>query len=86
MRLYVGGIPWKTTDDDLRKAFEEYGRVTSAKVITDKETGRSRGFGFVEMSEADATAALKLDGTQMGGRTIKVNEAKEAPKRERNNR
>jgi RNA recognition motif-containing protein len=78
-KLYVGGLSWDTTDDGLRQAFEAVGEVIEAKVITDRETGRSRGFGFVTFAqEQDATTAITaLDGTTLDGNTIKVNEAHE---------
>ncbi len=78
-KLFVGGLSWGTTDDGLRQAFQQYGEISEAKVIMDRETGRSRGFGFVTFTEGeDATTAIsKLDGTTLDGRTIKVNEAQE---------
>jgi RNA recognition motif-containing protein len=78
-KLYVGNIPFTTTDADLRSMFEAHGAVTSVKVITDRETGRSRGFAFVEMDDATAAAnAIRaLDGSQMGGRSLRVNEAQD---------
>jgi len=77
MKLFVGGLSWDTTDASLRSAFEEYGEVTESKVITDRETGRSRGFGFVTFSAADAakTAMAEMDGRPLDGRTVRVNEA-----------
>ena len=77
-KLYVGGIPYRSTEDDLRKAFEEAGAVVSASIISDRMTGRSRGFGFVEMgSEADAQAAIdRWDGKEMDGRTLSVSFAR----------
>jgi RNA recognition motif-containing protein len=77
-RLYVGNLPFKTTDDDLAKAFSPFGTVGRASVVTDRETGRSRGFGFVEMGSADqAQAAIKaLDGTAFEGRNLQVNVAR----------
>ena len=73
----MGNIPFTTTDDDLLNWFAEYGTVTRTQVVTDRETGRSRGFGFVEMAGEEAEAAIQaLDGSQMGGRTLKVNEAR----------
>jgi len=77
-KLFVGSLPWAVNDDSLKTAFESYGSVVSAKVITDRQTGRSRGFGFVEMeNETDANAAIKaLNGSLLQGRTIIVNEAK----------
>jgi RNA recognition motif-containing protein len=78
-KLYVGNIPFTTTDADLRSMFEPHGTVTTVKVITDRETGRSRGFAFVEMDDATAAAnAIRaLDGSQMGGRSLRVNEAQD---------
>jgi RNA recognition motif-containing protein len=75
-KLYVGNLPFSTTPDDLRQAFGQYGSVTSAEVVMDRETGRSRGFGFVEMSEGAQDAIDRLNGAQMQGRTLTVNEAK----------
>ena len=77
-KLYVGGLPYSTTEDALEQLFSEHGTVESAKVITDRDTGRSRGFGFVEMeSSAEAQAAISaLNGTDLDGRTLTVNEAK----------
>jgi cold-inducible RNA-binding protein len=74
--IYVGNLPFTATADDLREAFSEYGTVTSAQVISDRETGRSRGFGFVEMSDGADEAIANLNGSQFGGRTLTVNEAK----------
>lgn len=75
--LFVGGLPYSTTDDELRDLFASYGAVTSAKVIFDRETNRSKGFGFVEMEDKDAAAeAIKqLHDSDFGGRKIAVNEA-----------
>ncbi len=83
MKLYVGGLPFATTDDELKELFAAHGTVTSANVITDKFSGRSRGFGFVEMaSNAEGQAAVQaLNGTQFGGRTVTVSEAR--PMREK---
>ena len=77
-RLYVGGLPYETTDDELKELFSEAGTVESAKVVTDRYSGRSRGFGFVEMTNDDeATKAIEsMNGKQIGERTITVNEAK----------
>jgi RNA recognition motif-containing protein len=83
-KLFVGGLSWDTTDDGLRQAFASYGEITEAKVITDRDTGRSRGFGFVTFSQDDnaKTAISKMDGTSLDGKTIKVNEAQEkSPRR-----
>jgi RNA recognition motif-containing protein len=83
MNIYVGNLSWGTREDDLREAFEAYGDVSSVSIITDRETGKSRGFGFVEMpSESEARAAIAaLNGTDMGGRNLTVNEAR--PREER---
>jgi RNA recognition motif-containing protein len=77
-RLYVGNLPYSVTSDDLQQTFEEYGVVTSAEVLSDRETGRSRGFGFVEMAnDAEADAAIEaLDGNDLDGRRLTVNEAR----------
>jgi hypothetical protein len=82
-KLFVGGLSWGTVDASLRQAFEAIGEVTDAKVITDRETGRSRGFGFVTMADqASAQRAIaEMDGQVLDGRTIKVNEAAEKPPR-----
>ena len=78
MRLYVGGLPYQTTEDDLLDLFEQVGQVTEASVITDRDTGRSKGFGFVEMSDEAAQLAIeRLNGTVLGDRTITVNQAHE---------
>ena len=83
MNIYVGNLSYNTTDDQLREAFEAYGQVTSATVIKDKYSGRSRGFGFVEMpSNEEAQAAIVgLNGAEMDGRSLTVNEAR--PRSER---
>ncbi|HCU68797.1 MAG TPA: RNA-binding protein [Desulfomicrobium sp.] len=74
--IYVGNLSWSTSDADLKNMFTPYGNVTSAHVIEDRETGRSRGFGFVEMDDAGATKAIsELNGADIEGRTLKVNEA-----------
>lgn len=77
-KLYVGGIPYRTTEDELRTAFEEAGQVTSASIIMDRMTGRSRGFGFVEMAdEASAQAAIdRWDGKEFDGRMLSVSFAR----------
>jgi len=77
-KLYVGGLPYSTTDDELKAKFSEFGTVSSANVITDKFTGRSRGFGFIEMenSEEAQSAIEKLNGSDFGGRNLTVNEAR----------
>lgn len=78
MNIYVGNLPFDASEGDLRTLFAEYGSVDSASVITDRETGRSRGFGFVELSDssAGATAIEKLDGSEWNGRRLNVNEAR----------
>ena len=78
MKIYVGNLPYRATEAELREAFESYGQVESARIIVDRNTGRSRGFGFVEMPEdSEAQNAIeKLNGSDMGGRTLKVNEAR----------
>ena len=75
-KLYVGNLAFATTSDDLRDAFSEYGTVSSATVITDRETGRSRGFGFVEMEDGAEQAVEAMNGKDLGGRTLNVNEAR----------
>jgi cold-inducible RNA-binding protein len=78
-KLFVGGLSGDTKDEGLRQAFASYGEITEAKVITDRDTGRSRGFGFVTFAQDDdaKTAISKMDGTNLDGKTIKVNEAQE---------
>ena len=74
--IYVGNLPWSATEDQIRNLFSQYGTVNSVNLVTDRETGRARGFGFVEMAAADAAGAIQaLDGTTMDGRSLKVNEA-----------
>ena len=79
MRIYVGGLPYQTTEQDLIDLFEQAGQVAEASVITDRHTGQSKGFGFVEMiNEQEAQSAIEqLNGTLQGGRTITVNQARE---------
>ena len=78
MKLYVGNLSFETTENDLRDLFAEHGTVTDVAILNDRETGRPRGFGFVEMPNADATRAMQaLDGKDFGGRPLKVNEAQE---------
>ncbi|GLV55238.1 hypothetical protein KDH_20850 [Dictyobacter sp. S3.2.2.5] len=81
MRLYVGGLPYQTDEQELREVFGQIGTVTFATVITDRDTGRSKGFGFVEFEDDEqARAAIdQLNGTTLGNRTITVNEARERP-------
>jgi len=81
--IFVGNLSFKTNEDELRQAFEAYGQVDRVSILTDRDTGRSRGFGFVEMtSDEDGEKAIAaLNGAQIGGRTINVNEAR--PKSDR---
>jgi RNA recognition motif-containing protein len=79
--LYVGNLPFSTTADDLREAFGQFGTVTRAQVVEDRETGRSRGFGFVEMAEGGEAAIDNLNGAMFQGRSLTVNEAR--PREER---
>lgn len=82
MKIYVGNLPWSANDQELSELFGGFGAVESAAVITDRETGRSRGFGFVEMSDSDAQKAIaELNGKDMGGRPLRVNEANERKQR-----
>lgn len=75
--IYVGNLPWSSSEEDVRAAFEEFGEVISVKLINDRETGRPRGFGFVEMEDEGAVQAIEnLDGSVFGGRNLKVNEAR----------
>ena len=81
-KIYVGNLPFDSTEDQIRELFEAHGTVESVTLITDRETGRLRGFGFVEMDQAGAEAAIKaLDNTEFNGRTIKVNQARERRER-----
>lgn len=84
-KLYVGNLPYQVRDSDLEQAFSQFGQVTSAKVMMERETGRSKGFGFVEMgSDAEAQAAITgMNGQSMGGRSVVVNEARPMEQRPR---
>lgn len=86
MNIYIGNLSFQTTEDELKEIFEEYGTVTSVSIIKDKYSGRSRGFGFVEMeSDQEGQAAIDaLNGTELGDREIKVNVAR--PREERSDR
>ena len=75
-KLYVGNLSFDATEDQLRQAFGQYGTVSSAQIVTDRDTGRSRGFAFVEMSDGADEAIAKLNGAQFQGRTLTVNESK----------
>ena len=80
-KIYVGNLPYSVTESELRDLFGEHGTVESVSLVSDRETGRPRGFGFVEMDDDGATAAISaLDGKDMGGRSLRVNEAR--PRRE----
>lgn len=75
--IYVGNLPWSATTEQVQDLFAPYGTVLSVKLVNDRETGRARGFGFVEMEDSAAAAAIEaLDNTSFGGRTLRVNEAK----------
>lgn len=82
MDIYVGNLPWSTNDDDLRTLFQEFGDVDGARVIMDRETGRSRGFGFVQMpSNDEANKAIEsLNGQDYNGRPLRVNESQPKPR------
>ena len=76
MNIYVGNLSWQMTDEDLRNLFEQHGTVASAKIVKDKVSGRSKGFGFVEMANADAERAVQaLNGQDFDGRALRINEA-----------
>ncbi len=81
--IFVGNLDFNTGEDELRKMFEVYGQVDRVSIMTDRDTGRSRGFGFVEMANAEdgEKAIAALNGTQLGGRTLNVNEARPKPER-----
>jgi RNA recognition motif-containing protein len=80
-RIYVGNLPFSATEESVRALFSKHGTVEKVSLITDRETGRPRGFGFVEMSSADASRAIQaLNGTDLGGRPLRVNEAQERPR------
>lgn len=80
-RLYVGNLPFSATEESLRALFSKHGTVEKVSLITDRDTGRPRGFGFVEMSSADAQRAIQgLNGTDFGGRPLRVNEAQDRPR------
>lgn len=83
-KLYVGNLPFSATEDQLRDLFAQYGEVQSVRLINDRETGRPRGFGFVEMENADAAIA-ELNNKDFGGRPLRVNEAQDKPQGQGNN-
>jgi RNA recognition motif-containing protein len=77
-KIYVGNLPFSASENEVRELFSQHGTVESVSLITDRETGRPRGFGFVEMARADATRAIQnLNGRELGGRALRVNEAQE---------
>ena len=81
-KIYVGNLPFTATEDELKELFGQHGTVHSVNLINDRETGRPRGFGFVEMDDSEATAAISaLNGHEMDGRALNVNEARDRPKR-----
>ncbi len=81
-KVFVGGLSWNTSDDTLRQAFERFGHVDEAKVVQDRDTGRSRGFGFVTFADDQGAqmAISGMDGKELDGRTVKVNEAEDKPR------
>ena len=77
MKIYVGGLPYQVTDEQLAQMFSSYGEVQSAKIILDRQTNRSKGFGFIEMDDESGKRAMdELNGAELGGRTLTVNEAR----------
>ena len=85
--MYVGNLSFSATEDEIRDLFAQYGTVGAVRLITDRETGRPRGFGFVEMEREPALKAIEsLDGTDFGGRTLRVNEARERSDRDKGGR
>ena len=81
-KVFVGGLSWNTGDEELRDAFSQFGEISDVKVISDRETGRSRGFGFVTFSDNESVqkAISGMDGRELDGRNIKVNEAEDKPR------
>ena len=80
-KIYVGNLPFSATDDEIRTLFSQHGTVESVSLPTDRDTGRPRGFGFVEMNQADAARAIQnLNGQDLGGRALRVNEAQDKPR------
>lgn len=83
-KIYVGNLPFSATEDEIRDLFGAHGEVNSVKLINHRDTGKPRGFGFVEMEDAPAISAIEaLNGKEMGGRALKINEAREPEQRER---
>ncbi len=84
MTIFVGNLPFSASEEEVGELFAPFGEVQAVRLITDRETGRPRGFGFVEMEQEDAQAAIEaLNGTEMGGRTLRINEAEERKPRRR---
>ena len=84
-KIYVGNLPFTATEDEVRDLFGQHGEVHSVALINDRDTGRPRGFGFVEMDDAATAAAISaINGTNMGGRDLNVNEARDKPRRDNN--
>ena len=84
MKIYVGNLPWSMTDEALEEEFAQFGNVHSANVVMDRDSGRSRGFGFVEMGSEDAQTAIEeLNNKEIGGRRLRVSQAKERPRERR---
>lgn len=84
MNIYVGNLPWSASEEEINQLFAPHGQVISARIINDRETGRSRGFAFVEMEkEAGQKAIEAVNGASLGGRSLKVNEAQPRPQRNR---
>jgi RNA recognition motif-containing protein len=82
-KIYVGNLPFTATEDEIRETFGKHGEVHSVALINDRDTGRPRGFGFIEMDDAAAATAISaLNGTNMGGRDLNVNEARDKPRRD----
>ena len=80
--IYVGNLPFNATEDEVRDLFAAHGTVEAVRLMTDRETGRPRGFGFVEMADGDAARAIQaLNGTELGGRSLRINEAQPKGKR-----
>ena len=87
-KLFIGGLSWNTSEARLRETFEQFGDLDDIRIITDRETGRSRGFGFVTFAEEESAqkAIAEMDGSSLDGRNIKVNEAEEKPRRSNHQR
>ena len=85
--IYIGNLPFSTTEEDLRSLFSPYGTVHTVKLVADRETGKPRGFGFVEMEDSKAVGAISaLNGKELGGRSLRINEARERSPRQARNR